>query len=77
MEDEERHRQGPSLMTLPSIMSMLGHTHDDIDVLKIDIEQQEWPVFKEWMELGLCLPRTLIVELHFGPVRCGAHVGPT
>jgi hypothetical protein len=55
--------------TLESIMAMMKHTR--IDILKVDIEGNEWEVFQAWFDHrligpGICPPfKTLLMELHF------------
>ena len=61
---------GP-IMTLQEIQKMLGH--DQIDLLKMDIEGYEWPIFESWPELsdneadsiGFVLPMQILVEIHY------------
>jgi len=42
----ETDERGWQIMTLGSIMEMLGH--DRVDVLKMDIEGSEWDTWREW-----------------------------
>mmetsp|Transcript_8003 Transcript_8003/g.11644 ORF Transcript_8003/g.11644 Transcript_8003/m.11644 type:complete len:357 (+) Transcript_8003:34-1104(+) len=61
---------GP-IMTLQEIQKMLGH--NQIDLLKMDIEGYEWPIFESWPELsdneadsiGFVLPMQILVEIHY------------
>ena len=56
------------MMTLPSIIKMLGHTGRVIDILKIDIEGEEYDllkpsVFGSLKQLGVTI-RQLLIEVH-------------
>ena len=60
---------GP-IMTLGEIQSRLGH--DQIDLLKFDIEGYEWPIFNSWPELSdvtssaqFVYPMQILVEIHY------------
>jgi hypothetical protein len=60
---------GP-IMTLREIQTMLGH--DQIDLLKMDIEGFEWPILESWTELtdavtstSLVYPMQILVEVHY------------
>ena len=61
---------GP-VMTLRQIQVMLGH--EQIDLLKMDVEGYEWPVFESWPVLSstissnkddVILPMQVLVEIH-------------
>jgi Methyltransferase FkbM domain len=55
--------------TLLEIQQKLKHTR--IDLLKVDIEGFEWPLFESWPELTdrgadkLVLPMQIAVEIHY------------
>jgi FkbM family methyltransferase len=51
------------VLKLSSIMSKLGHSH--IDVLKMDIEGEEFPVIEQILHEGI-LPTQILVEFHHG-----------
>jgi hypothetical protein len=58
------------ILTLYQIQIMLGHKR--IDLLKIDIEGYEWPLFESWPELSdtnqvadMVLPMQILVEVHY------------
>jgi hypothetical protein len=58
--------------TLDSIAELLGHTNSIIDVLKIDVEGDEWKVLptlfaSKWLKQGKV--RQLVLEVHFRPHR--------
>merc|ERR1719277_910277 len=59
------NKDGWRLQTLGSILSQAGHLHHTIDVLKIDIEFNEWPCFKTMIKEGtLKRVKQLLFELH-------------
>ena len=50
---------------LGSIMNMLNHSNSIIDIFKMDIEGNEWPVLKQMLETGaLKRIRQLYLEIH-------------
>ena len=52
--------------TLQEMQDRLGHKH--VDLLKMDIEGHEWPVFESWSSLSnnqIDLPRQIVVEMHY------------
>ena len=55
-----------NIQTLESTMLMLGHSK--LDVLKMDIESDEWEVFASWMRADHYVRpfNQLLGELHFG-----------
>lgn len=68
-DSKKDHRvQGP-IMTLHQIQKMLNH--EQIDLLKMDIEGYEWSVFESWPELSnpishnFQLPMQINVEIHY------------
>ncbi|CAL1535253.1 unnamed protein product [Lymnaea stagnalis] len=50
------------IMTLGSIMRMLGHTPQSLSVVKIDVENNEWPILTNLLDEGIIqqLPQVLI-----------------
>lgn len=56
-------------MTLEKIQKTFGHTK--IDLLKVDIEGYEWPMFEFWPEntdmrsFDMSLPMQVLVEVHY------------
>ncbi|XP_077998694.1 putative methyltransferase-like protein 24 [Glandiceps talaboti] len=55
-------------LTLDSIMEMLHHEHETLDVLKIDIEGQEYKVFPQILESGVLKKvKQLNFEIHLSP----------
>lgn len=59
-----------AMETLESMQKRLGHTR--LDLLKIDIEGYEWPIFESWPELSdleasrqVALPMQVLVEVHY------------
>jgi len=65
----EAKGEGNTMMRLSTMMKMLGHTH--IDILKMDIESNEWTTWKEDSSqfLGSAAAKPpftqLLAELHF------------
>ncbi|XP_077998655.1 putative methyltransferase-like protein 24 [Glandiceps talaboti] len=54
--------------TLESIKKMLHHENDTLDVVKIDIEGQEYRVFPQMLESGVMKNiRQLVFEIHLSP----------
>lgn len=50
------------IMTLSSIMKVLGHTPQSLSVIKLDVENNEWHVLKNLLDEGIIqqLPQVLI-----------------
>jgi FkbM family methyltransferase len=59
----ENDLQSLPVLTLSSMMSKLGHSH--VDLLKMDIEGDEYDVVPQILEKGI-LPDQLLVEFHYG-----------
>lgn len=59
-----------AMETLESMQKRLGHQR--LDLLKLDIEGFEWPIFESWPELSdlqassqVALPMQILVEIHY------------
>jgi len=59
-----------AMETLETMQQRLGH--DRLDLLKLDIEGFEWPIFNSWPELSdleksskVALPMQILVEVHY------------
>ena len=52
--------------TLREMAAQLGHSHREIDVLKVDCDGCEHEALRAWAMEGVPLVRQLLVEVHFG-----------
>lgn len=59
---EESHRD-PRMVNYEQLLSMVGT--DSMELLKIDIESYEFPVFADWNERTRGLPHQISVEVHY------------
>lgn len=58
-------RADKKLYTLDDIVARLGHKGRRIDILKLDVEEFEWPALKQMLESGILdVVRQLLVEFH-------------
>jgi len=66
--DERKDKRGWKIKTLPSIRQMLNHTDRVIDVLKLDIEGDEWSLLMSHHFLSTINDsvRQLAMEIHIG-----------
>jgi Methyltransferase domain len=68
--EKVKHTIVGAMETLEGMQTMLGHT--SLDLLKMDIEGYEWPIFESWPELTdleasskVFLPMQVLVEIHY------------
>ncbi|XP_005107580.1 methyltransferase-like protein 24 isoform X2 [Aplysia californica] len=66
--NSEISEDGKELYTLPDIRTILHHSKNNIDVMKMDIEGAEWPALAGMLQFDeLSQVKQLLVEFHLGP----------
>jgi len=66
-KSEKDDGRGWNMMTLDSIMKMLGHEH--VNLLKMDIESSEWDTWESWKKTGVHKKiGQLLGEIHFSKI---------